>query len=203
LSHAGPRSPQRTSSTRAHGAAGQALALRGDARALGRGLLDELRGKAALILTSPPYGSSIHGRVLNLPNRVGRFHHRYSENRDNLGQLSTLASGNSIATRLRAALAEILAGCHRLLSPTGRLVMTTRPYRNRGALVDLPGEVIRLAAGAGLILEARHVALLAGLRDSRLIPRHSFFQLARQRRGTIPRMLLIAHEDVLVFRPQR
>jgi hypothetical protein len=31
------------------------------------------------------------------------------------------------------------------------------------------------------------------------VPRASFFQLHHQRAGTIERMLLIAHEDVLVF----
>jgi len=182
------------------GAKGQALALRGDARTLGRGLLDELRGQAELILTSPPYGSSVHGHVRARPGRgVEKVNYRYSDSRQNLGQLSALADGDTIAPKLRAALVEILAGCRRMLSPTGRLVMTTRPYRHHGALVDLPGVVVQLAADAGLVLEARHVALLAGLRDGGLVSRSSFFQLARQRRGTVPRMLLIAHEDVLVF----
>jgi modification methylase len=51
-----------------------------------------------------------------------------------------------------------------MLSPSGRLVMTTRPYRHRGALVDLPGVVVELPAAAGLTLEARNAALLAGCR---------------------------------------
>jgi len=189
---------------RSRGAAGQALVLRGDARQLGRGLLDEVHGRATLVLTSPPYGSSIHGDVRTRPSRgIERFNDRYSDSRENLGQLSTLASGDTIAPKLRSALVDILGGCRRLLSPTGRVVMTTRPYRHRGALVDLPGVVVRLAAEAGFALEARHVALLAGLRDGGLVSRHSFFQLSRQRSGTIPRMLLIAHEDVLVFRAVR
>jgi hypothetical protein len=45
----------------------------------------------------------------------------------------------------------------------------------------------------------RHVALLCGLRGSGLVSRTSFFQIQHQRSGAIPRMLLIAHEDVLVF----
>lgn len=185
---------------RRQGAEGQALALRGDATKLGHGPLDELRGQAQLILTSPPYGSSIHGHVRAQPGEgVRKFNDHYSKNRQNLGQLSALASANTIAPKLRAALTEILAGCRRMLAPTGRLVMTTRPYRHRGALIDLPGIVVALAADAGLTLERRHVALLAGLREGGLVSRASFFQLARQRRGTIPRMLLIAHEDVLVF----
>jgi hypothetical protein len=34
------------------------------------------------------------------------------------------------------------------------------------------------------------------------VPRTSFFQLNHQRRNTFERMLLIAHEDVLVFTPE-
>ena len=61
-----------------------------------------------------------------------------------------------------------------------------------------------LAAGtrAGLIPVARHVALLAGLRDGRLIARPSFFlldNLRRARRQGQP-WHLIVHEDVLIFR---
>ncbi|HVA19904.1 MAG TPA: DNA methyltransferase, partial [Solirubrobacteraceae bacterium] len=48
---------------RAQGAPGQALVLGDDARRLGRGVLDEYAGKVALILTSPPYGPSLHGQV--------------------------------------------------------------------------------------------------------------------------------------------
>ena len=86
-----------------------------------------------------------------------------------------------------------------MLAPRGRLVLTARPYRSQGALVDLPGRIVRLAEGAGLSLCGRHVALLCSLRGSELVPRTSFFQLQRQRAGATPRMLLIAHEDVLVF----
>jgi hypothetical protein len=70
-------------------------------------------------------------------------------------------------------------------------------------LIDLPAQIVRLAGGAGLTLAERRVALLCGLRDSRLVPRTSFFQLTHQRRSTFERMLLIAHEDVLVFTPER
>ena len=47
---------------------------------------------------------------------------------------------------------------------------------------------------------SREVALLCGLRGSELALRASFFQLYHQRAGTIERMLLIGHEDVLIFR---
>lgn len=183
---------------REHGAAAHGIAQRGDARRLGHGLLDELAGSAALILTSPPYGGSTHGHVRKHPDRVEKLNTRYSRNPDNLAHLPsrpTRAGRDSF----ESAFAEILAGCVRMLAPGGNLVLTLRPYRVRGALVDLPGDTIRLARDVGLTLTGRHVALLCGLRSSELVSRTSFFQLQHQRRGAIPRMLLIAHEDVLVF----
>jgi SAM-dependent methyltransferase len=180
-----------------------ALALHGDARRLGRGLLDELTGQAALILTSPPYGPSLHGQVKAGHGRaVEKWDDRYSRNRNNLAHLPS-APGRGGRPSFADALAEILAGCRRVLAASGRLVLTARPYRAQGALVDLPGQIIRLGESAGLTLADRHVALLCGLRGSELVPRTSFFQLQRQRAGLVPRMLLIAHEDVLVFTSDR
>jgi len=181
------------------GAPAHALCLQADARRLGRGLLDELAGQVTLILTSPPYGHSLHGQVKAGHGRpVEKWDDRYSRNRDNLAHLPA-ARGRSGRSSSADALAEILAGCRRMLAPPGRLVLTVRPYRSQGALVDLPGQIIGLADGAGLTLAGRHIALLCGLRGSELVPRTSFFQLHHQRK-TIERMLLIAHEDVLVFR---
>lgn len=185
---------------RRQGAEGTALAMRGDARDLGRGLLDDVAGEVALILTSPPYGPSIHGQVRKRANRLEKSGDRYSDNRRNLGQLAAGPRAGAIAPGLREALVEILLGCHRLLHADGRMVLTARPYRHRGSLVDLPGAAISLAHSAGFVLDGRHAALLAGLRDGRLAPRASFFQMCHQRSGRVPRMLLIAHEDVLVFR---
>jgi DNA modification methylase len=184
---------------REQGAGGDALALRGDARTLGNGLLDELAGSVALIVSSPPYGPSTHGHVRKHPDRVEKLNTYYSRNPDNLAHLPTRPKRKG-RDSFEAAFAEILAGCTRILTPTGHLVLTVRPYRSRGALVDLPGQTIRLAGDAGLTLANRHVALLCGLRGSDLVSRTSFFQIQHQRSGAIPRMLLIAHEDVLVFR---
>jgi tRNA G10 N-methylase Trm11 len=186
---------------REQGAPAHALCLQGDARRLGRGLLDELAGQVPLILTSPPYGPSLHGQVKAGHGRpVEKWDDRYSRNPGNLAHLPAQPS-RSRGPSFAAALAAILAGCARMLAPTGRLVLTARPYRSHGSLVDLPGEIIRLAADAGLTLEERRVALLCGLRDGKLVPRASFFQINHQRR-TFERALLIAHEDVLVFTPQ-
>ncbi len=183
------------------GAPANALCLRGDARRLGRGLLDELAGQTALVLTSPPYGPSLHGQVKAGHGRpVEKWDDRYSRNPGNLAHLPA-SSGRRPS--FADALGEILAGCERMLAPHGRLVLTARPYRSQGALVDLPGQIIALAERASLSLCERRVALLCGLREGRLVPRTSFFQLTHQRRSTFERMLLIAHEDVLVFTPER
>jgi tRNA G10 N-methylase Trm11 len=187
---------------REQGAPAHALCLHGDARRLGRGLLDELAGRIPLILTSPPYGPSLHGQVKAGHGRpVEKWDDRYSRNPGNLAHLPA-QPGRGGRASFGDALSEILAGCVRMLAPGGRLVLTARPYRSRGVLVDLPGEIVRLAAGAGLALEERRVALLCGVRDGSVVPRASFFQLNHQRRRTFERMLLIAHEDVLVFTPQ-
>ena len=89
-----------------------------------------------------------------------------------------------------------------LLRPGGLAVVTARPWRQHGELVDLPAAVIAAGARAGLVPVARCVALLAGLRGGRLIARPSFFQLdnlRRARRHGQP-WHLIVHEDVLIFR---
>jgi modification methylase len=187
---------------RDQGATGHGLVTHGDARRLGRGLLDELQGTVQLILSSPPYGDSLHGHVRKRPDRVEKYDDRYSHNPNNLAELPR-KRGRRGRPAFGAALAEILAGCRRLLAPGGFLVLTARPYRRNGGLVDLPGQLEQLAADTGLELHDRLVALLCGLRGSELVPRASFFQLQKQRSGTTPRMLLIAHEDVLVFTKQR
>lgn len=183
------------------GAAGSAIALQGDARRLGRGLLNGYRDSSALILTSPPYGPSTHGHVRKHPDRVEKLNDRYSSNPDNLAHLPARRGPRTRRPAFEDALGEILARCARMLDPErGRLVLTVRPYRQQGALVDLPGRLVALAEQNGLAFCSREVALLCGLKDDRLAPRASFFQLYHQRAGTIERMLLIGHEDVLVFR---
>jgi hypothetical protein len=62
--------------------------------------------------------------------------------------------------------------------------------------------MVRVGEEAGLVLYERNVALLAGLREDRLVPHTSFFaleQVRKARAAGIPR-LVIAHEDFLVFR---
>ena len=100
------------------------------------------------------------------------------------------------------ALTAILASCRDLLRAGGVAVVTARPYRRGGELVDLPAAVLRCGDAAGLVPYERNVALLAGLRGDGLVPRASFFaldQVRRARRAGRP-LQVIAHEDVLVFR---
>jgi len=81
-------------------------------------------------------------------------------------------------------------------------VLTTRPYRSAGQLIDLPGAALHTAASIGLEPVGRYVALLAGVYPDRVVSRGSFFQMANVRAaraaGTPQRVT--AHEDVLVLR---
>ena len=184
---------------RRHGAAGNAEVIQGDARQL-RGLLPPgTAGTAALIVTSPPYGPSIHGQVK-------------AEARAGGGKVTQVGQHATAPTRPTwpaAAWMTCSTGWPRssppartLLRPGGIAVITTRPWRQRGELVDFPGAVLATGAAAGLIPVERCVALLAGLRDGMLIPRPSFFQLRnlREARARGKPWHLIAHEDVLIFR---
>jgi tRNA G10 N-methylase Trm11 len=184
------------------GATGAAHAIPGDATDLGCGLLDSYAGRVRLVLTSPPYGSSLHGQVETRHGQIAKYDNRYSHNPRNLAQLP---HHRPVRDRpaFHEALRDVLRACRRMLAPDGYLVLTARPYRQQGELVDLPGQLETLAADAGLTLHERLVALLCRLEPGRLVSRPSFFQLRHQRGGTIPRMLLIAHEDVLVFTPRQ
>jgi len=104
-------------------------------------------------------------------------------------------------TGLTDGFAQILAGCATLLKPGGVVVVTARPWRKHGELVDLPSAVIGAGLRAGLTPVDRCVALLAAVRDGGLVARPSFFQLQQVRRARAAGtpMHLITHEDVLVF----
>ena len=180
---------------RYQGATGTATVLTGDARQLPRLVDPDLAGRVTLVLTSPPYGRSLHGQVTACPGRgVAKYDDTYSADPANLGRISHPA--------LLDAIEEILLGCRQLLRPGGLLVLTARPYRHRDHLVDLPGRLTQVAEAAGLVLYERNAALLVGLREDRLVPRPSFFQLDRVRKARargLP-LRIIAHEDVLLFR---
>jgi len=178
-----------------HGAPGHAAVATGDARHAAALLGGDLAGRVSLLLTSPPYGPSTHGQV-HAPGtgKVRKRHYRYSHDPANLAHqpLPDLLDG----------LAGILRACLPLLAPGATVVLTTRPYRHHGQLVDLPGAVLHTAASVGLHPVGRYAALLAGVRGGRLVPRASFFQLTNTRAAHAAGTPVhaVAHEDVLVLR---
>ena len=183
---------------RRSGAAGTAQVIRGDARQLPALLPPGAAGRVALVVTSPPYGPSVHGQVRAEQRSGGggveKYDNRYSHDPANLAHHGL--------DEMLAGFTQILAGCKTLLRPGGLVVVTARPWRHHGELVNLPTAVLATGASAGLIPAARCVALLAGLRGGKLIPRPSFFQLdnIRKARHRGEPWHLIVHEDVLIFR---
>jgi modification methylase len=182
---------------RRHGATGTGEVICGDARQLPGIAPASARGRVALVVTSPPYGPSVHGHVRAGTGGVRKFNNRYSRDPVNLAHhgLDALLDG----------ITKILAGCTALLRPGGITVITARPWRHRGELVDLPSAVIAAGRAAGLTPIERCVALLAGLDGDHLVARPSFFQLdnTRKARARGEPWHLIVHEDLLIFRKPR
>jgi tRNA G10 N-methylase Trm11 len=176
-----------------HGASGSAEVVVGDCRHLRSVVPADAVGQVAMILTSPPYGASTHGRVRTNTGTVRKWDHSYSRDRANLAHqgLDTILA--AMEAMFREAAFVLAAG--------GVVVLTARPWRCGGVLVDLPGRLVGSAVRAGFELVERNVALLAAVRGDRLVPRASFFQLNEVRRARadgVP-LRVIAHEDVLVF----
>jgi modification methylase len=180
---------------RREGASGRGEVVCADARHLPGALDPALRGLVALVVTSPPYGPSVHGQVSTRPGAgVHKAHFSYSADPANLAhrRLEELLDGFT----------KILCGCRALLRAGGIVAVTARPWRERGRLVDLPARIEACAEAAGLVVFERNVALLTGLRAEGLVPRASFFALdevRRARRDGRP-LQVIGHEDVVVLR---
>lgn len=180
------------------GAPGTAQIWCGDGRDIGQFAPPSVRGKVALVITSPPYGPSTHGRAYTGNRRTGRkvlkAHHKYGENPDNLAYVEP--------DELAAGFTGILKECAAILRPGGIVVITARPYRQHGELVNIPGMVIAAGRAAGLAPIDRCVALLCGVRDGRLVPRGSFFQIQNARhaagQGSAP-LHVVQHEDLVVL----
>jgi len=117
-------------------------------------LLPGMAGRATLVVTSPPYGPSVHGQVRAEQRHGGggveKYDNRYSRDPANLAHHGL--------DDLLAGFTAILAGCKMLLRPGGVAVVTARPWRQHGELVDLPAAVLAAGASAGLIPAARCVA---------------------------------------------
>ena len=179
---------------RSQGATGHGEVLCGDGRSLDSLVDPAVRGLVALVLTSPPYGPSLHGRVTATPGRgVRKEHDRYSTDRANLAHVGLGG--------LLDAMSTLLHGAAQLLRPGGVVAMTVRPWWHNGQLIDLPGALVEVGEAAGLVLYERNVALLTALRDDTLIPRASFFaldQVRKARQRGVARSV-IAHEDLLTW----
>jgi modification methylase len=149
------------------------------------------------VLTSPPYGNTTHGLVHTTPEgRVAKDHHRYGRaGRGNLAYAGW--------DRLLDGFTQIMAATYETLRPGGIVVITARPVRrHRDDLIDLPSYVLDAAVSVGLQPVERCVALLAAVREDRLVHRASMFALLAARRARargIP-VSAVAHEDVLVLR---
>ena len=80
-------------------------------------------------------------------------------------------------------------------------MITVRPWREHGELIDLPTQIIRWIEEAGLVVIERTAALLGRVTDTgEFVARGSFFQrdyITKQRRAGLP-LHLLAHEDVIV-----
>jgi hypothetical protein len=102
---------------------------------------------------------------------VPKRHHRYGER---TGGNLTYAGWDG----LLAGFARIMAGCVAMLRPGGTAVITSRPVRrNPDDLIDLPGLLLDAATAAGLEPVERCAALLAAVKDGRLVHRASMFAL--------------------------
>ncbi|MBN1172658.1 MAG: site-specific DNA-methyltransferase, partial [Micromonosporaceae bacterium] len=155
---------------RRQGATGAGDIFTGDSRRLPAILPASAHGRIALVVTSPPYGPSTHGLVRTPGPRRGKvrkIHHRY-------GSTSNLAY--SEPDTLAEGFTQILTGVAAVLRDGGHVVVTARPYRRHGELVDIPGMVVAAGTNAGLNVVEECVALIAGVRGGRLVPRASFFQ---------------------------
>jgi len=178
------------------GAPATGQVITGDARRLSTLLPRDLAGQVALVVTSPPYGPSVHGQVATGASGIHKRNHRYGNPLDR-GNLANIGHH-----RLLAGFTTILRGCLPFLRPGGHVVITIRPWREHAELIDLPSQVLACGTRAGLLPTERCVALLARFTDTGLVTRGSFFQrnfIRKQRAAGLP-LHLIAHEDVLIFR---
>ncbi len=181
----------------AHGATGWSRVVTGDATGLVSLLPASVRGRVSLVLTSPPYGRRTHGLVRTAPGAgVHKRNHLYGDR--GVGNLAYLGWD-----RLLHGWGQIVAGCYQMLRPGGTFAFLCRPVRVApDDLIDLPGELLSAAVSVGLRPVERCIAMLAAVRDGKIIHRASMFGLMgvrKARAAGIP-AALVTHEDVYVLR---
>ncbi|MEV0269791.1 DNA methyltransferase [Hamadaea sp. NPDC050747] len=177
------------------GATGTATVHTADATRLTQLLPADMFGRVALVVTSPPYGPATHGQVKpEHGHGIAKTHHAYGDPHD---RVNLAHAGRDLVD----GFTQILAECVTALRPGGIVAVTARPFRRNGTLIDLPSQVVQAGVDVGLQPVERCVALLAALRDGRLISRASFFQthLVRKARAAGVPMQLLVHEDVLIL----
>jgi tRNA1(Val) A37 N6-methylase TrmN6 len=180
------------------GAPGYATVVHGDARSIEHLVGRDVHSKAALVLTSPPYGTATHGHVRvtrdSKHRGVEKSNHAYGDDPGNLAKQSV--------EELMDGFTAILRGCATLLKPRGFLVITARPFRRQGQMVDIPTLATNAALAAGFTLHERCVALLAAACGNGLMARASFFQLVNSRNAFAAGSPthVSAHEEVIVAR---
>ncbi|MET8149131.1 TRM11 family SAM-dependent methyltransferase [Actinoplanes sp. NPDC049668] len=188
---------------RRQGGTGTARIVTADATRLPRGIPTALRGQFRLVITSPPYGRTMHGRVEHRRGPLVRFHNSYTARATHLVESPDEAN---LAHRRRTGLVDgitaVLAGCLPLLAPGGIVAIVSRPWRRDRLLVDLPGQIIQAGLAVGLEFVQDRRASHAAARDGRLVARHSFFQLhvTRQTRAKGRAACLPQHDHVAVLR---
>jgi hypothetical protein len=180
---------------RRQGGTGTGRVITADATRLPRGIPASLRGRFQLVLTSPPYGRTMHGRVEHRRGPLVRFHNRY-------GPPDPANLAHRRRTGLIDGITAVLAGCVPLLAPGGIVAIVSRPWRRDHLLHDLPGQILRAAVSLGLEFVQDRRASHAAARDGRLLARHSFYQLhvTRQTRAKGRPALLPQHDYVAILR---
>ncbi|WP_239126806.1 TRM11 family SAM-dependent methyltransferase [Asanoa siamensis] len=180
-----------------HGATGRGNIYAGDARRVLPVLPDNVQGQAALIITSPPYGASVHGRSVTpgrTKGKVHRIHDSYGRDPDNLAHRSH--------GELAAGFTEILTASMGLLRPGGHLLITARPYRRDGELIDIPGMAEAAGIHAGFHLVENCIALICAVHNGQAIRRASFFQQKNVGEAIAAGdpQWLVQHEDAVILR---
>jgi SAM-dependent methyltransferase len=155
-------------------------------------------GSVDLILTSPPYGRDI--QLIDKPAWIGGGSLGATDARNDSSDPGNF--GHARGEPYRAAMAEVYEACAAALRPGGFLVVVTENLRAGGALHDLAGTTVELCQKTGLLYWQHVIALHAAIRDDRLVPRPSSWQLSTTRKALArgERIHLVCHEDVLVFR---